>query len=216
MPALITWWTQDLTLLAPQAPPPAVAEAGSDLLRRWTEPHRHYHSTRHLVEMFWALEELEEGGAVPSADATLARVTAWFHDAVYDPTAPPGHNEAASAELAGAVLPRLGLSSTAVGRVDTLVRMTASHESDDDDPLTAAFHDADLWILAAPEERYDAYTEQVRAEYAAVPDTAFRAGRAAILTGFAARERLYLTDHAHSSWDAAARANLARELDRLG
>ena len=50
--------------------------------------------------------------------------------------------------------------------------MTDGHSAPADDPLTAAFHDADLWILAAPEQRFDAYCAQVREEYAFVDEQA--------------------------------------------
>ena len=39
-----------------------VAASGAELLERWTEPHRQYHASRHLVEMFWALEDLTDAG----------------------------------------------------------------------------------------------------------------------------------------------------------
>ena len=100
MPALITWWKLDLADLAPGAHHDAVLAIGTDLLRRWTEPHRRYHSTRHLVEVFWALEDLEEAREVTAREAALGRLAGWFHDAVYDPTAAAGANELASADLA--------------------------------------------------------------------------------------------------------------------
>jgi predicted metal-dependent HD superfamily phosphohydrolase len=54
----------------------------------------------------------------------------------------------------------------------------------------------------------------VRAEYAQVPDDAFRAGRAAVLRGLATG-RLYRTTRAHDRWDGAARANLDAEVNAL-
>lgn len=210
MPALITWWTEDLGALAPDAEPARVAQDGADLLRRWSEPHRRYHGTRHLVEVFWALEEL---GLEPRAEA-LGRVAGWFHDAVYDVVAAPGANEAASAELAEVVLPGLGLGPQDIDVVVGLVQMTAAHE-ESPDPVSAAFHDADLWILSADAPRYAQYRRQVREEYASVPDDLFRQGRAAIMSDFARRDRIYSTPYAHREWEPAARANLARELAEL-
>ena len=96
MPALITWWTQDVTALSPRAVADEVRATGADLLERWTEPQRRYHSTRHLVEMFWALEDLTDAGELSDADASLGRVAAWLHDAVYVPAAVVGANESAA------------------------------------------------------------------------------------------------------------------------
>jgi predicted metal-dependent HD superfamily phosphohydrolase len=215
VPALITWWTQDVRTLSPRGGAGEVAATGADLLDRWTEPHRRYHSTRHLVEMFWALEDLTDAGELGDDDAALGRVAAWFHDAVYDPAAVPGANETASAALAELMLPRVGCSAAATGAVVDLVRMTADHAVRHDSALHRAFHDADLWILAAPEARFDEYCGQVREEYAAVPEPMFRAARAQILRDLVGASGIYLTDHGRTHWDFLARDNVDRELARL-
>ena len=77
-----------------------VLAIGSDLVRRLGENHRHYHTTRHLVEVFWALEDLEGGNVISAREAALGRVAGWFHDAVYDTTTAAGDNEMHSADLA--------------------------------------------------------------------------------------------------------------------
>ncbi len=214
MPALIAWWTRDLAALAPEADPEAVAAAGADLLARWRQPHRRYHGTRHLVEMFWALGDLGDAGELDAPEAVVARVAAWFHDAVYDPSAVAGANEAASAALAEQVLAPLRVRGTDVEAVVGLVRMTADHVAGSD-PLQRAFHDADLWILAAREDRFEDYCRQVRQEYASVPDGLFRSARSAILTGLVDADGLYLTALGRREWEGRARANLERELARL-
>ena len=214
MPALITWWKLDIAELAPEAHSDAVLAVGADLSRRWGEPQRRYHTRRHLVEVFWALEDLEQAGEIDARAGTLGRVAAWFHDAVYDPSGPPGLNEAASAELARRDLSALGLARE---DVDTVCRLVLATETHDLPPggLPAAFHDADLWILSAPPERYAEYTAQVREEYATVPDDAFAAGRTAVLRPFLDRDFIYATATAREQWGDRARLNLASELETL-
>ncbi|MEO3936500.1 hypothetical protein V3N99_07035 [Dermatophilaceae bacterium Soc4.6] len=211
---LLDSWTDDLMVLCPGADPVIVQAVGTDLLARWREPHRRYHSPTHLVEMVEVLHELGETGEVGADDERLARLAAWWHDAVYDPAATD--NEERSAVLAHDALTGLRLPTDVVTTVVALVRMTAGHTAADPTPLTRALHDADLWILASPPPRYAAYASQVREEYAAVPDAAFAVGRSAILADLVGRQRLYLTDHAHREWTAAARHNVGRELVRLG
>ena len=215
MPALITWWTLDVCAVSPHAHNDAVTRAGADLLARWTEPARRYHTTRHLVEMFWALEELEDAGEIDDLQGPVARLSAWFHDAIYDPTARSGSNEADSAALARDTLAQLGAGNGHVDAIDRLIRLTVNHDADDAEPLEAAFHDADLWILSAPEERFDGYCNQVREEYALVPDAAYRQGRAAILEPLLHRDTIYRTSPALDGWERPARINLGRELARL-
>jgi predicted metal-dependent HD superfamily phosphohydrolase len=214
VPALITWWKLDLAELAPQAHSDAVLAVGADLLRRWAEPQRQYHTSRHLVEVFWALEDLEKAGEVDAREGAVGRLAAWFHDAVYEPMAAPGANEAASAELAVRDLSALGLDGEDVDEVRRLVLATETHDLPGGG-LLAAFHDADLWILSATPERYAEYTAQVREEYAAVPDDAFAAGRSALLRPFLDRDFIYATPAAREQWGERARLNLAGELELL-
>lgn len=214
MPALIAWWTQDVSVLAPDADPALVWGVGADLLARWREPHRAYHGTRHLVEMFWALEELGEAGEITRRSEALGRVAAWFHDAVYS-ALEPADNERASAAYAATALSHMGFGARDRAAIDRLVRASEQHELPVGSGLEAAFHDADLWILSAPTERFDEYCAQVREEYAHVPDAAYATARTAILAPFLDRPRLYATTYADAQWTERGRANLERELTRL-
>lgn len=215
MPALLTWWKLDIGELAPAAHGDAVEAIGADLIRRLDEGHRRYHTARHVVEMYGAVEELEREGVVSPREAALARVAACFHDAVYDPAAAGGANEADSAALAVRSLRSLGLAPDDVDRVRRLVLDTEQHDAPVAGGLAAAFHDADLWILAAPADRFDEYCAQVREEYAAVPDGAYAAGRAAVLEPFLRRDTIYATRYGQRTWGDRARVNLAREMARL-
>jgi predicted metal-dependent HD superfamily phosphohydrolase len=215
VPALLTSWSLDLDALLQEPHPDAVARHGADLLRRWASPGRRYHTTAHLVEMFWALEELEDAGAIDAREGCLARVGAWFHDAVYEPAAGPGANETASAELARDTLHQLGAQPHDVEVVAALVSLTETHDTPADDDLACAFQDSDLWILAAPQPRFEEYCAQVREEYAHVDEAAYRTGRLAILEPLARRDTLYRTSHARRTWEQPARVNLAREVARL-
>ena len=184
------------------AAPPGADRLGRDLLERWREPHRHYHTVEHLAAMLAIV------GERPAVE-----LAAWFHDAVYDPRA--GDNEEASAALAERELGAAGAPPAHVAEVARLVRLTATHDPAPGDRGGALLCDADLAILAADPARYDAYAAAVRQEYAHVPEDAFRAGRAAVLRRLLDRDALYLTVPERARWEAAARANVARELSAL-
>lgn len=215
---LLDRWLADAELLAPTAGRELWLREGSLLLGRWSEPHRRYHTIEHLHEVLVALDELAGAGEVDVRGALLARTVGWFHDVHYDPRATAGSNEHRSATIARDHLHVLGVDDRLVDEVEAGVLMTVTHEIPSRTPHTAmleAFHDADLWILSAPPERYAAYRAQVREEYAHVPDDAFGQGRLAILSGFAERERLYRTQHAHDRWTERARGNVVTELKDL-
>jgi predicted metal-dependent HD superfamily phosphohydrolase len=156
------------------------------------------------------LDELATAGE--RFDELPVRLAAWFHDAVYD--AEPGAEER-SARLADRELTECGVGSAVVMEVARLVRMTEHHRPDPVDANGSALSDADLAVLASPAERYAEYVQDVRREYAAVPDEAFRRGRAAVLRQLTAKPSLFHTTYARQHWEARARQNLARELQEL-
>ncbi|HEY6793810.1 MAG TPA: hypothetical protein VI248_03895 [Kineosporiaceae bacterium] len=192
---------------------PHAERAGSDLLTRWAEPHRHYHTLTHLAGMLDALTTLLAGPGLVVADRGAVDLAAWFHDAIY--TGRAGDDEEASAVLAEHVLAGLGQPPERVAEVARLVRLTARHDPPDGDAAGEVVCDADLAILAAPPERYEKYTQAVRREYAHVPDAAFRAGRAAVLRRLLATGPLFRTEPARRAWQEQAEANMIAELARL-
>lgn len=190
-----------------------VGEAHRDLSTRWSEPHRRYHDTHHLHEVISAIDELAGGGECTPDEARTARLAAWFHDAVYDPTR--SDNESRSAALATMTLTRLGVCESTTTAVAQLVEASRDHIGRDD-PVTRVFLDADLWILGSPPERFDEYCTQVREEYAVVPTPLYLRGRTVILTELTDRENIYTTTTARREWQDRARDNVRRELTRLG
>jgi predicted metal-dependent HD superfamily phosphohydrolase len=189
-------------------PLPDATDARDELIAAYADPARGYHDTRHLTEVLDRLDELAEGGEV--FDGVAVGLAAWFHDGVYDGRPGAEDRSAAWAETALA-----GHEPELVAEVARLVRLTETHRPAEDDRNGCALSDADLAILAAPEPRYAEYVADVRREYADVPDDAFRAGRAAVLSDLLAKPRLFHTSHAHERWEPAARANVEAELSRL-
>lgn len=184
-------------------------DIGADLVRRYREPHRRYHTVEHLAAMLTVIDDL-----APDADDIAAvRYAAYFHDAIY--AVDRADNEERSAQLAEQTLESLGAAPELVREVARLVRLTASHAPAEDDRNGAVLCDADLAILAAAEPDYLAYTRAVRAEYAHVPDDMFRLGRTAVLQGLAEQPHLFRTPIARTRYEPAARANLAAELATL-
>ncbi|MDB1088059.1 hypothetical protein PJ985_10830 [Streptomyces sp. ACA25] len=185
---------------------------GAELLTRWAEPQRHYHTTDHLRAVLDRLDEL----AGRAADPEAVELAAWFHDAVYDPAdATPAGNEERSAVLAEQRLPGVGLPADRTAEVARLVRLTAGHDPAPGDTNGAALCDADLAVLAGSPEEYAAYTAAVRQEYGFVPSEAFRQGRARVLRGLLGLPRLFRTPYGAERWEATARYNLTAELELL-
>ena len=208
-------WAQHL----PRADAGAVDRLGRELLRRWSQPHRHYHDLTHLTAVLAALDVLEHAGTPFGSDPAVVRLAAWFHDAVYDadPSAPAGTDEEASARLALDLLDEDALRVPTHQAAETarLVRVTAAHRPSSDDAAAAALCDADLAVLAGPAEDYERYRVAVRADFAHVDDDAWARGRAHVLRSLLEAPTLFTTAYGRARWEVPARANLARELEAL-
>lgn len=185
---------------------PSAAATQDHLLASYGDPGRRHHDLRHLTEVLDVVDEL----AALATDIDGVRLAAWFHDVVYDPAR--GDNEEASAALAEALLPSLGVPAERVATVGRLVRLTAAHDAGPGDVDGAVLCDADLAVLGSATDRYADYAAGVRMEYVHVPDDAFAAGRAAVLSALLERHPLFRTPLARERWEAAARRNVAAEL----
>jgi predicted metal-dependent HD superfamily phosphohydrolase len=179
------------------------------LIGRYSEPHRHYHTVQHLDECFARLDEAR-GLAERIHEVELAL---WFHDAVYEVR--NQDNEEQSASWAQGTAERAGLSNAVAERLQSLILAT-KHNAEPTSRDAALLVDVDLAILGAAPERFDEYERQVREEYSWVPGFLFRRKRREILEGFLARPHVYSTDHFLACYEAAARANLVRSIERLG
>lgn len=212
---LLDTWPRAVKHLVPTGDSAAAEGAGESLLGRWTEPHRHYHTSQHLTEMLHAIDELSSGVGISEREQQLAVVAAWLHDAVYDVKSPPGDSERESADLARNLLSALGFEQSDRVTVERLILLTIEHDAQWDSRVADIFSDADLAILAATPERFDEYCGQVRAEYAHVPEAAYNLARSAILRALVDRPEVYRSPYAREAWTGRARANVRRELDRL-
>ena len=190
---------------------PESTRLGDDLLARWSEPHRRYHTLDHLTRV---LDGVEEFGR-HADDLAAVRYAAWFHDAVYDGGTASADNEELSARLAEQELPALHVPPARIAEVARLVRLTKDHSVSDGDNNGAVLCDADLAILGGSPEDYASYAQAIRHEYADVPDELFRPGRAAILRGLLELPALFRTPPAVERYEKRARANLAAEIAEL-
>jgi predicted metal-dependent HD superfamily phosphohydrolase len=180
------------------------------VIARYREPHRHYHTVRHLravvADVSTLLREIEV------ADEATVVAAAFFHDAVYEPRS--STNEADSAQLAASSLQEWPPARRQ--EVTRLIMATAGHEarSVHEDAAAAVLLDADLAVLGAEPARYEAYALGVRKEYAHVDDAGWRVGRAAVLEGFLECAVIYSTEQMRTR-EPRARANMAAELASL-
>lgn len=200
------------------APYPALADAldrlavpddlRKTIIKRHGEPHRHYHTLRHIDLMLRQIP----------ADTPFSReliAATLFHDIVYDPTR--SDNEDLSLEIFLSVADRLapGASLDRALVSDMILATRSHHFRRQDTPQDAAINfllKADLSILWHPDARvYAWYAQGVRQEYAFVPEAQFRAARARIVT--ALRDDLVASGQLAPAQVEALTRNTGSELD---
>jgi predicted metal-dependent HD superfamily phosphohydrolase len=185
----------------------APANLLDDLMRRYAESHRAYHTMAHLQECFVQLGGVRDACEHPGE----VEIALWFHDAIYDTQR--YDSEDRSAQWADHAV-RAAASVVPAARIRDLVLAT-KHEVLPASADARVLVDVDLWILGAPEPRFDEYEAQVRKEYGWMPDDAYRKARGKILRGFLDRASIYSTPALYARCEARARTNLARSLARL-
>jgi predicted metal-dependent HD superfamily phosphohydrolase len=178
-----------------------------ELCHAYASPPRAYHNLTHIAACLRDLGEAAPEGSLPIETAI------WFHDSIYEALC--ADNEARSAEFMRTVLGPAGVRPQILYDAHRLIMVTAGHTTaiEEDELLTA---DIDLAVLAVEPMAYDRYAEAIRSEYRTVPDDQYSAGRARFLTSMLGSPTIYRTSWAIArDFNARARANLSRELNRL-
>lgn len=171
------------------------AELRIKLIERMTEPHRVYHTVKHVKDLLAHYD-----GSDPNIVAA-----AWYHDIVYDPRA--SDNEERSEQVMREELAdnqRVDIEQVSIMILDTKTHKPQNEQS-------ALFSDLDMSILAADPESYKAYSLSIRHEYKHVGQSAFAEGRRAFLESVLSKDRIFFTDD-FSHLEAQARVNLTNEL----
>jgi predicted metal-dependent HD superfamily phosphohydrolase len=187
---------------------PAPGRVFDELLMRYQEAHRAYHTREHLEDCLGLLDEVWMQCDYPEEVA----IALWFHDAIYEPHR--SNNEAESGKWLARVCYAMDVAESSIIRMHALV-MATCHTKPATQPDAQMLVDIDLSILGAPDERFDAYEAQIRREYRWVPSSIYRAKRANVLKGFLARSMIYAKPLFQSRFEERARMNIERSLSKL-
>ena len=177
----------------------------ADLVARYAEPQRAYHTLPHIAHCLEQFDGARELAVYPDE----VELAIWFHDAVYDPRVTD--NEAQSAALAHRTALDADIRRASAKRVYHLILAT-QHKALPTDPDQQLLVDVDLSSLGGSWDTFDRNGRNIRREFAHVADAAYREGRAAFFEAFLARPSIYSTPSFRERYEAAARANLARAL----
>lgn len=178
-----------------------------ELVDRYGEAHRRYHTLDH-VDACLAWLDWGTGLALRPAEVSLAL---WFHDVIYEPRA--NDNEERSAAFARSRLAGTGISVEVLDRVEAHILATRAHEAEHPDSCLVV--DIDLAILGSLPGSFDEFERAIRLEYEHVPDALFQAGRREVLAGFLKRPSIFQHRPFREQLEMRARANIQRRIAEL-
>lgn len=183
------------------------AETFARIAAQYARPERAYHTLGHVHHCLRELDTAREA----DTNAMALEWALWFHDAVYE--AGRHDNEERSAELSDAVAATVGNPSFAAAARRLILATRIGHVPAADDERLLV--DIDYSILAAPPTGFGEYLVGIRREYAFVPWPEYQSRRGKFLRGLLDRPHLFWTDYYRVRFEAHARANIVRALDRL-
>ena len=182
----------------------------ADLLSALTEPHRNHHDINHIVECLDEFELCKHLMERPNQ----VELALWFHEYFYKPRTRV--NEEESAKKVYNVCMDARLPENFALSTKKLVMVTKDHGAQ---PLESmdekCVSDIDLSILGKPQERFDEYDRAIAEEFSWVEPEVYRQNRTHVLEGFLRRENIYHTGLFRGIYEAQARMNLQRAIDRL-
>ena len=179
----------------------------NDILNRYSESHRYYHTIDHVKACLCHLDSVEN-----IANRRDVEIALWFHDVIYDSF--KKDNEEQSAIFAGSALNVLRESKQIIDSVKHLVILT-KHPSDPKELHEKYLIDIDLSILGSTEDVYGDYEHWIRKEYSKVPSMLYRRGRKKVLRSFLDQTKIYTTELFSDKYEANARINLENALRQL-
>jgi predicted metal-dependent HD superfamily phosphohydrolase len=184
----------------------------AELLHRYGQPHRRYHTESHIL---FCIEKLESVPLEMIADRIAVGFAVFFHDIVYEVRSPLHHeNEIRSAAFAESALEEGGAAEDLTGRVVALILATKHKKLQPADDC-GYVADIDLAILGESWVTFQRYSLAIREEYANIPDDKFRPARIAFMRTLLAREHLYATKIFRDQYETKARANIVRHIEQL-
>lgn len=179
-----------------------------ELERHYSEPHRHYHTIRHIDSCLKHMDTIQFNNSNRAIELAI-----WFHDAIYNPLRK--NNEEKSAELAAYWLKELAEPDEVIEAVKHFIILT-KHPSEPNTIDEKYLLDIDLSILGAEPTTYLKYESWVRDEYNHIPNFIYSRGRKKLLRSFLQQKRIYKTEKFHNLFEHQAKSNIQLAIIKLG
>ncbi|MEI8067907.1 MAG: hypothetical protein WCG91_03095 [Candidatus Shapirobacteria bacterium] len=183
-------------------------ETFEDIISHYSEPHRHYHTLKHINN---CLEELEPVRA-SLKDPEAVELAIWFHDIIY--TIGNNDNEEKSAQLAKEFCQKNSLSLSFTKNVEDHILAT-KHISPSNNLDSQYLADIDMSILGKSSDVFDKYEKQIYQEYSSLYSKSdYQKGRKSFLETVL-KNPIYSTDYFKNKYQQSAENNIKRSISNL-
>lgn len=183
---------------------PIKPEHRIELNMRYNENHRAYHTMEHIALLF------NLAAAHGIRLSVCQQLAIWYHDAIYDPTMKDNEEQSNNLFLrhhTGTLLPQY------VNRVSNIILDTKTHIATNEESHDVL--DLDLAGFGFDFDSYNFATQQIRKEYAHLPNEVWIANRKLFLTSLLNRDYIFHTHWAKDFYEIKARRNIEKDLKSL-
>jgi predicted metal-dependent HD superfamily phosphohydrolase len=187
----------------------AAEVAFTSLCARYSEPHRAYHTLKHIEDCLTVFDRYKH----LARDPLVVEAAIWWHDFVYE-TKEAKNNEQQSADVAQSEMALFGCSVSLQKQVANAILAT-KHNGEVTDEDQNLLLDIDLHILCVSLRRYKQYTVAIRKEYEWIPWEEYAKARIQILQNFLDRDTIFYHKAFVERYEAKARFNLRQEISFL-
>ncbi len=177
------------------------------LVKRYSEPHRHYHTLEHVQR---CLEKLDQAVALIK-DPDAVEMALWLHDAIYNLNMKD--NEQRSTEILQ-VYAGENADSVFLQKVCDLIMATAHHEiPEDQDACFIA--DIDLYSFGQSWDDFRVDEQLLRKEHICTADEHYYPEQLRFLNMLQDRPTFFLTDFFRQRYEQVAQDNIQKLIAQL-
>ena len=183
------------------------AEMGADLIERYKESGRYYHTLDHIEHCLGQFDRVR----AQCRQADAVELAIWFHDAIYN--FPAYENEKLSAAFFMEKSENLLATKFREDVADLVI--ATEHIRPPEDADQRILVDVDLSSFGLPWEQFAADGKNIRQELHYLTDPEFYSGQIAFMKTLLARVRIFNTEYFYENYEEKARENVQRYLSGL-
>lgn len=184
-----------------------VTHVWDQITRGYSEPHRFYHSQRHILFCLKQFERVEDR----LSDIAAVGLAIWFHDLILDPSA--NDNEAQSKQQFE-TLAKNHLPEKLIEKTSALIMLTCHVDT----PFNfdeSCIQDIDLSTMGEDWDSFVRDVDDLRKEYSHLSDERFNDVTLNFYHDMLGREKIYTSDYFHEHCEQQARDNIKRYMREI-